>query len=133
MVLTLANGYDLRYVDERLMGKVYLVEEGALDQIPQFAEMGPDALSPELTDEVFAQRLRRHPGQIKGILVNHKFVAGIGNAYADEILFAASIHPYRKRPTLIRGGGASPLRRHPLGLRVGDPHRRRDGRRTASP
>jgi formamidopyrimidine-DNA glycosylase len=100
MVLTLANGYDLRYVDERLMGKVYLVEEGALEQIPQFAEMGPDALSPELTEEVFAQRLRRHPGQIKGILVNHKFVAGIGNAYADEILFAAAIHPYRKRPTL---------------------------------
>ena len=100
MALTLANGWELRYVDERLMGKVYLVREGALAEIPQFAEMGPDALSPELTGEVFAQRLRRHNGQIKSILVNHRFVAGIGNAYADEILFAAGIHPYRKRPAL---------------------------------
>jgi len=100
MALTLANGWELRYVDERLMGKVYLVREDSLEQIPQFAEMGPDALSPELTAEVFAQRLRRHNGQIKGILVNHRFVAGIGNAYADEILFAAGIYPYRKRSTL---------------------------------
>lgn len=100
MSLTLANGWELRYVDGRLMGKVYLVREDSLEQIPQFAEMGPDALSPELTAEVFAQRLRRHNGQIKGILVNHRFVAGIGNAYADEILFAAGVHPYRKRSTL---------------------------------
>jgi len=100
LALTLANGWELRYVDERLMGKVYLVREDALEQIPQFAEMGPDALSTELTEEIFAQRLQRHNGQIKNVLVNHRFVAGIGNAYADEILFAAGIHPYRKRPTL---------------------------------
>jgi formamidopyrimidine-DNA glycosylase len=100
MVLALGDGHELRYSDERLMGKVYLVDEKGLAQVPQFAEMGPDALSPELTEEVFAQRLRRHNGQIKGILVNHKFVAGIGNAYADEILFAAGVHPYRKRPSL---------------------------------
>jgi formamidopyrimidine-DNA glycosylase len=98
MVLGLANGWDLRYSDERVMGKIYLVREGDLDSIPQFPEMGPDAL--EVSQEEFAQRLRRHSGQIKNILVNHKFLAGIGNAYADEILFAARIHPYRKRPTL---------------------------------
>jgi formamidopyrimidine-DNA glycosylase len=100
MVLTLADGRELRYADERLMGKVYVVGREELGQIPQFAEMGPDTLSPELTEETFAERLRRHNGQVKNILVNHKFVAGIGNAYADEILFAAGIHPYRKRPTL---------------------------------
>src|SRR3989337_117994 len=102
MVLGLSNGRELRYVDERLMGKVYLAppsREG-LDLVPQFAEMGPDALSPELTQDVFVARLRRHPGQVKGILVNHGFVAGIGNAYADEILWVARLHPYRKRPTL---------------------------------
>ena len=100
MILALSNGRELRYVDERLMGKVYLAPRDALDLVPQFSEMGPDALSPELTEEVFAQRLRRHPGQIKGILVNHRFVAGIGNAYADEVLWAARLHPYRKRPAL---------------------------------
>ena len=60
--------------------------------------MGPDAL--EVSSEEFAQRIRRFTGQIKNILVNHRFVAGIGNAYADEILFAARLHPYRKRTTL---------------------------------
>jgi formamidopyrimidine-DNA glycosylase len=82
------------------MGKVYLVPEEGLGQVPQFAEMGPDALDGDLTEEVFEQRLRRHNGMIKSILTNHRFVAGIGNAYADEILWAAGLHPYRKRPTL---------------------------------
>jgi formamidopyrimidine-DNA glycosylase len=100
MVLALSDGQELRYSDERLMGKVYLVPAEDLGQVPQFAEMGPDALDKDLTEEVFAQRLRRHNGMIKSILTNHKFVAGIGNAYADEILWVAGLHPYRKRPTL---------------------------------
>jgi formamidopyrimidine-DNA glycosylase len=101
VVFVLADGHELRYVDERLMGKVYLVKGDELDSIPQFAEMGPDALSPELTERAFSERLRRHNGQIKGILINQRFVAGIGNAYSDEILHAAHIHPYRKRSTLF--------------------------------
>lgn len=98
LVLGLANGWELRYADERLMGKVYLVPADRLSEVPQFAEMGPDAL--EISPEEFAQRIRRFTGQIKNILVNHRFVAGVGNAYADEILFAARLHPYRKRTTL---------------------------------
>ena len=98
MVLGLADGCELRYWDERLMGKIYLVAVDALINVPQFQEMGPDAL--EVSQEEFAQRVRKFTGQTKNILVNHRFVAGIGNAYADEILFAAKIHPYRRRTTL---------------------------------
>lgn len=94
------TGRELRYVDERLMGKLYLVPSGELATVPQFPDMGPDVLAPALTGEVFRQRLRKHPGEIKNILVNHKFVAGIGNAYADEILWEARVHPYRRRATL---------------------------------
>ncbi len=101
-VLGLRNGKELRYSDSRLMGKVYLVPKSQLDLIPRFTEMGPEALDPELTLEGFEKRLRRHPGQIKNILVNDTFLAGIGNAYADEILFAAGIHPYRRRPSLSK-------------------------------
>ena len=97
-VIALSNGWELRYADERLMGKVYLVPAGHLGEVPQFAEMGPDALG--VTEEEFAQRIRRFTGMIKNILVNLRFVAGIGNAYADEILFAARLHPYRKRTSL---------------------------------
>jgi formamidopyrimidine-DNA glycosylase len=95
--LRLSGGRELRYADQRLMGRVYLATPETLETLPQFAEMGPDVLSPSLTEEVFRERLRRYTGQIKSILVNHKFVAGIGNAYADEILWQARVHPYRKR------------------------------------
>jgi formamidopyrimidine-DNA glycosylase len=98
MALGLANGWELRYRDERVMGKIYLVRPDALMTVPQFNEMGPDAL--EVSQEEFAQRIRKFTGQIKNILVNLRFVAGIGNAYADEVLFAAKIHPYRRRTTL---------------------------------
>jgi len=107
-VLVMSDGCELRYVDQRFMGRVYLVMPEELKAIPQFAEMGPDVLSLDLTEDVFKERLRKHTGQIKGILVNLKFVAGIGNAYSDEILWEAGIHPYRKR-TLITDEEATRL------------------------
>ena len=99
-LLGLDDGMELRYADQRLMGRVYLVDAGALESVPQFAEMGPDVLSPSLTEDEWVQRLKKYTGQIKSILVNHKFVAGIGNAYSDEILWEARIHPYKKRSQL---------------------------------
>jgi formamidopyrimidine-DNA glycosylase len=99
-VVNFDSGKQLRYVDAQLMGKLYLADPGGLDAIPQYGDMGPDVLDPALSEEVFRRRLRRHPGQVKNILTNHAFVAGIGNAYADEILFVAGIHPYRKRTRL---------------------------------
>ena len=62
--------------------------------------MGPDALDPALTLEVWRDRIRKHPGELKNLLRNQAFVAGIGNAYSDEILYAARLLPFRKRSTL---------------------------------
>ena len=107
-VLGVSDGCELRYADQRFMGRVYLVPAEELMKLPQFAEMGPDVLDPELTETVFKDRLRRHNGQIKSILVNHRFVAGIGNAYSDEILWQVRLHPYRKR-TQITDDEASAL------------------------
>lgn len=100
LVFGLENGYELRYADERRMGRIYLTTPERLQSLPQFPEMGPDVLDPKLTEQLFRERLLRFRGQIKSILVNHRFVAGIGNAYADEILWEAGIHPYRKRTQL---------------------------------
>jgi formamidopyrimidine-DNA glycosylase len=99
-ILDLSDGQQLRYYDSKLMGKVYLVPDGRVELIPRWGEMGPEALAPEVTLEAFRTRLRRHPGQVKGILVNDTFLAGIGNAYADEILFEARVYPYRRRASL---------------------------------
>jgi len=95
MIITFANGWQLRYVDQMLMGKIYVLPSEQLMSVPTFAEMGPDAL--EVPEDEFRQRIRKHNGAIKNILTNYKFVAGIGNAYADEILFEARINPFRKR------------------------------------
>jgi formamidopyrimidine-DNA glycosylase len=98
LVLRLADGCELRYHDAKDMGKVYLTDD--LTQVPTFVRQGPDATDPNLTLEVFGQRLRRHRGEIKGMLTNQTFVAGIGNAYADEICWHAGLYPFRRRPSL---------------------------------
>ena len=60
--------------------------------------MGPEPF--DVTLEEFRRRLKPFRGEIKGILTRGQFVAGIGNAYADEILWTARLHPYRKRTQL---------------------------------
>ena len=98
--LRLDGGEDLRYVDREMLGKLYVVPPDGLHEVPGWTEMGPDADDPQLTLEVFRQRIRRHPGELKPMLRNSRFVAGIGNAYSDEILWEAGLAPFRKRSTL---------------------------------
>ena len=93
---------EIRYRDPTQMGKVYLVPAGVERPIPGRlpGEMGPDALDPELGLDVWRARIRKHPGELKNLLRNQAFVAGIGNAYSDEVLHAARLLPMRKRSTL---------------------------------
>ncbi|MEO6577964.1 MAG: DNA-formamidopyrimidine glycosylase family protein [Candidatus Limnocylindria bacterium] len=98
--LRLDDGTDLRYVDREMLGKLYLLAPDGLDAIPGWTEMGPDADDPHLTLDLFRQRIRRHPGELKPLLRNSRFVAGIGNAYSDEILWEAGLAPFRRRSSL---------------------------------
>ena len=95
----LSGGAQLRYIDMKQMGQLYLTRQHPEQaHVPGFEEMGPEPLA--VTFEDFQARLRKFQGEVKGVLVRSVFVAGIGNAYADEILWTARIHPYRKRSTL---------------------------------
>jgi formamidopyrimidine-DNA glycosylase len=98
--LRFADGGELRYVDREMLGKLYLVAPDALETIPGWTEMGPDADDPALTLDAFRARIRRHPGELKSLLRNSRFVAGIGNAYSDEILWEAKLAPLRRRSSL---------------------------------
>jgi formamidopyrimidine-DNA glycosylase len=84
------------------MGKVYLLPDGVDRPVPGLSEteMGPEADDPSLTLDVWRDRIRKHPGELKNLLRNQGFVAGIGNAYSDEVLHAARLLPFRKRATL---------------------------------
>lgn len=93
---------ELRFRDPTQMGKVYIVPGGADRAVPGLTdgELGPDADDPALTMDAWGQRIRRHRGELKNLLRNQAFVAGIGNAYSDEILHAAALMPFRRRSTL---------------------------------
>ena len=102
IVLAFADGHELRYADERRMGRVYLVPIDDLATVPQLGELGPDALA--TSEDEFVQRLRRRGGQLKNTLTDQQFIAGIGNAYSDEILWEAGFHPHRRGATLDDDG-----------------------------
>jgi len=93
---------EVRYRDPTQMGKIYLVPAGIDRPVPGLGppDQGPDVDDPALTIEVWRDRIRKHPGELKNLLRNQAFVAGIGNAYSDEILHAARLLPFRKRASL---------------------------------
>lgn len=97
--LTLANGDDLRYVDDRQMGQFYYVPDDLVETVPGLAEQGPDVLD-DFTFDDFKANLKGFSGEIKGVLTRGRVIAGIGNAYADEILFRAGVYPFKKRRAL---------------------------------
>ncbi len=100
LVIGFEGGRDLRYVDERVMGKVYLVAADQLAAVPNWATNGPDLLDESLDEERWLAAMKRYRGQVKAILTNAEFVQGIGNAYSDEILWEARINPYTPKTAL---------------------------------
>ncbi len=83
----------LHYLDDKKMGKVYLTGSGQYDAIPKFNAQGPDLLTADFTLEYFRQKIKKSRQQVRVLLMDQAVVSCIGNAYADEILFAAGIHP----------------------------------------
>ena len=98
--LGLVSSRTLHYMDARDMGRVYWTPNPQQD-VPGWAELGPEADSlAEMGLDAFRQRWRRYRGEVKDILRNQAFLSGIGNAYSDEVLFAAHLLPLRRRASL---------------------------------
>ena len=108
LVLELADGRELRFRDIRKFGRVGLYGRDPVtgDLVTEvggasvFAAIGPEPLADEFTLRAFRRRLRRRKGRLKPLLLDQSFVAGIGNIYADEALWAARLHPLRTAGTL---------------------------------
>jgi formamidopyrimidine-DNA glycosylase len=84
---------ELRYLDDKTMGKAYLIANDDWKAIPGMQTGGLDVLSPEFTRERFVSLLRHRRDQVRVFLLDKKALDSVGNAYADEILFEAGIHP----------------------------------------
>ncbi len=91
---------ELRYRDPKKMGKVYLLPEGEEREVVGFDALGPEADDPALDLATWQARIKRHQGELGNLLKNQEFIAGIGNAYSDEILWGAHVGPFRKRASL---------------------------------
>ena len=84
------SGFDLTEAGTQKSLAAYLVRDPA--EVPGVSRLGPDALA--VSRDEFAERLRSRNGQVKGVLVDQEVLAGIGNAYSDEILHVAKLSPF---------------------------------------
>lgn len=101
-VIGFSNGMHLAYDDARLFGRVALVKSPS--EFVSDRGLGPDALDPALDAAAFRRILEPKRGMIKAVIMSQETIAGIGNLYADETLFQASIHP--KTPNARLDGNA---------------------------
>jgi formamidopyrimidine-DNA glycosylase len=92
----LDGGQQLRFSDSRKFGRVYLTDR--VETIT--GALGPEPLDDAFTPADFAARLAGRQRQIKALLLDQTFIAGVGNIYADEALHRAGIHPLRPADTL---------------------------------
>jgi len=108
LVLELADGREVRFRDIRKFGKIGLYGRdpvtgelvAELGGAAVFGAIGPEPLDDGFTVRDFRRRLRRRSGRLKPLLLDQSFLAGIGNIYADESLWAARLHPLRTAGTL---------------------------------
>jgi formamidopyrimidine-DNA glycosylase len=84
---------ELRYLDDKKMGKAYLIATDDWKAVPGLQTGGIDLLSPEFTRERFVSLLKHRRDQVRVFLLDKKALDSLGNAYADEVLFEAGIHP----------------------------------------
>lgn len=95
IIFKLDNGDCLIYGDTRTLGTLYLLPPEELWRISGLATMGPEPLSPEFTMEYLTEILKKRHGNIKAVLLNQKYIGGLGNIYVDESMSIANIHPER--------------------------------------
>jgi len=90
----LGDGRELRYRDDVQMGKVYLIDRGVWAQAPGLATIGVDVLDPAaFTRDAFRAIAKKRRDQVKVFLMDKTALDAMGNAYADEVLFEARLHP----------------------------------------
>ena len=99
------NPFHLRFVDQRQFGRLCLERKGVGGKLRSLADLGPEPF--EISAKEFMERARSRHRAIKPLLLDQRFLAGVGNIYADEALHRARIHPRRKanmleEETLIR-------------------------------
>jgi formamidopyrimidine-DNA glycosylase len=91
--ITFKNGYHLAYISLRKLGMIGLIKDPSAFVFRK--KLGLDALSPELNSPFLQSQFRNKRTKLKSALMNQRILAGIGNLYADEIMFQVGLHPVK--------------------------------------
>ena len=97
-VIHLDNSTSIYFRDPRKFGMMRFIKDTADIR----SKLGPEPLEESFTPQLLAERLANRTAPIKAVLLDQKFIAGIGNMYADEVLYAARINPWRPGGSLTR-------------------------------
>ncbi len=101
VTFTFTQGGQLRYLDPRTFGEMFVVStEALLTDVPEVSELGFDPVVDVMSWDAFGARLRARKVKLKSLLMDQRFVAGIGNIYSDEILWAAGLRNDRSSESL---------------------------------
>jgi formamidopyrimidine-DNA glycosylase len=103
VVLAFGDGSELRFHDTRKFGRVYLTREAEF----LLGRLGPEPLDPAFTAERLQSMLKSRKRQLKPLLLDQSFLAGLGNIYADEALWESKLHPLQRSDALSRKEAAS--------------------------
>ena len=91
VVIHFTIGGQLRFVDPRTFGEMFVTEKGELGEVKELQNLGIDPLEQALTWQYFSKTLEEKKTKLKALLMDQKFICGLGNIYSDEILFAAGL------------------------------------------
>lgn len=98
VIINFKSGWRLIFINIRKFGRMWYTE----DPSTVFGSLGPEPLDETFDDDMLYEMLKAHNRQIKPLLMDQSFIAGMGNIYADESLFIAKIHPLRLSASLTK-------------------------------
>lgn len=102
VIFELDSGEELRYRDTRKFGKMLLVPKDKIEECKQIKELGLEPWDNNLTSEYLLDKYKNKRLPIKSVLLDQSIITGIGNIYADEILFLSKINPCQITSTLTK-------------------------------
>jgi len=100
VVITFQQGGDLRFVDPRTFGEMFVTSSDELGKVKELAHIAIDPLETTFTWQAFGEAIATKAVKLKTLLMDQKFISGLGNIYSDEVLFAAGLRYDRKSDTL---------------------------------
>lgn len=100
VIITFTVGGQLRYIDPRQFGELFVAPKDELNEISELAHLGIDPIEEPISWQEFNARLVQRKAKLKSVLMDQKFIAGIGNIYSDEILFGAGLR-YDRQSDLL--------------------------------